>query len=345
MWKTVRTSLPLAAALLLSAGMNAPAEAQSDKVYTLKYHHSYPPSLSFYNKTGQGFIDRVQEWSDGRIKFEVFEAGAVASVTEMLDAVDSGIIDVSQSWGGFYVGDVPEADIEVGLPLAWEEPHEVYDAYYNRGLREVIAEAYESRFNVEHFPAIIGMQYAISTTKDIGSLSDLKGLKLRALGVYGEFAQGLGASATVVPGAELYTALQLGTVDGLIYDAEAVIAQGLEEFLKTSLIDPHLNAGSGHWLINRDTWESLPADLQAVIERAVQYGNMASAMSYRAVAEENVGIMQERGVEMITLSDADSAKARETALQLWDEVASRSGNAAKAVAIVKEQQQDYGRLD
>lgn len=343
--KMFGASLALALAVVTSLHGVQMAHAQSDKVYTLRFQHSYPPSLSFYNKVGTGFIKRVEEWSDGRIKFEVFEAGAVAAVTEMLDAVDAGIIDVSQSWGGFYVGDVPEADVEVGLPLAWQEPFEVYDAYYNRGLLQVIADSYESRFNVKYLPAIIGMQYAISTTKEIDGLDDLNGLKLRALGVYGEFAQALGASATVVPGAELYTALQLGTIDGLIYDAEAVVAQGLEQFLKTSLIDPHLNAGSGHWLINRDAWDPLPADLQKVIEDAAQYGNMASAMSYRASAEVNVGIMKSKGVEMVSLPDADRAKMTQIALDLWDRVAKRSDNAAKGVEIIKQQHQDYGRAD
>lgn len=336
-------ALPLVLAVVLLAFAGHQASA-ADKVYTLKFQHSYPPSLSFYNKTGTGFIKRVEDWSHGRIKFEVFEAGALASVGGMLEAVDSGVIDVSQSWGGFYVGDVPEADVETGLPLAWDEAYEVYDAYYNRGLREVIEEAYESRFNVKHFPAIISMQYALATTKPINSLDDIKGLKLRALGVYGEFAQKLGASATVIPGAELYTALQLGTVDGLIYDAEAMIATGLEEFLKTTVIKPNLNAGAGHWLINRDKWNELPPDLQKVIEDAVQYGNMASAMSYRATAEENVGIMRKKGVKMLVLSDKERAEANEVAHQLWDEVAARTPLAAKAVEIVKQQQRDYGRL-
>lgn len=339
----VGKALPAIVGSVFAVGVSVQALAQ-DKVFTLKYQHSYPPSLSFYNKTGTGFIKRVEDWSNGRIKFEVFEAGALASVGGMLEAVDAGVIDVSQSWGGFYVGDVPEADIETGLPLAWDEAYEVYDAYYNRGLVDVIGQAYESRFNVKHFPAIISMQYAIATTKPVSSLADLKGLKIRAIGVYGEFAQALGASATVIPGAELYTALQLGTVDGLIYDAEAMIATGLEAFLKTTLIHPNLNAGAGHWLVNRDKWNELPPDLQKVIADAAQYGNMASAMSYRASAEANVGIMRSKGVKMVELSDTETAEAAKVAHQLWDKVAGRSELAAKAVDIVKQQQRDFGRF-
>lgn len=343
----LKFAIELKCALLvasLSVFNNPAAFAQADKIYTLKYQHSYPPSLSFYNKIGAGFIERVEDWSEGRIKFQVFDVGAIASVSGMLDAVDTGIIDVSQSWGGFYVGDVPEADIETGLPLAWDEAFEVYDAYYNRGLRQVIGEAYGSRFNVKHFPAIISMQYGIATAKPVSGLKDLEGLKLRAVGVYGQFAQALGASATVVPGAELYTALQLGTIDGLIYDAEAIIAQGLDSFLKAMVIKPNLNAGSGHWLINKDTWDSLPPDLQQVIEDAVQYGNMASAMQYRATAEINVGLMRKRGVEMVILPDQEMGEATDIAHGLWDEVAARSELAAKGVEIVKQQQRDFGRL-
>jgi TRAP-type C4-dicarboxylate transport system substrate-binding protein len=332
-------ALAMAAALLF--GQQAVA---AEKVYRLKFQHSYPPTLSFYNKTGANFIKRVEEWSNGRIKFQVFEAGAVASVPGMLEAVHNGILDVSQSWGGFYVGVVPEADVETGLPMAWDEAYEVYDAYYNRGLRDVISHAYESRFNVKHFPAIISMKYAISTSKPVNSLSDLKGLKLRAIGAYGEFARDLGASATVIPGAELFTALQLGTIDGLIYDAEAIVAQGLDKFLKTSIVSPNLNAGAGQWLINRKVWDSLPKDLQQVIEDAVQYGNMASAMSYRASAEVSLGTMRGNGVNLLTLPKEQVAEAREIAQGLWDKIASRSADSAKGVAIVKQQMRDYGRM-
>jgi TRAP-type C4-dicarboxylate transport system substrate-binding protein len=332
-------------ALALVGGLLFSQQAiAEEKVYTLKYQHSYPPTLSFSNKTGAGFIKLVERWSNGRIKFQVFEAGAVASVAGMLEAVHNGILDVAQSWGGFYVGVVPEADVETGLPMAWNEAYEVYDAYYDRGLREVIANAYESRYNVKHFPAIISMQYAISTTKPVHHLSDLKGMKLRAIGVYGEFARELGASATVIPGAELYTALQLGTIDGLIYDAEAVVATGLEKFLKTSIVSPNLNAGSGQWLINKKIWNSLPKDLQQVIEDAVQYGNMASAMGYRASAEVSLGTMRKAGVNLLTLPDNEVDEARKVALELWDKVASRSDGAAKGVAIVKQQLRDYGRM-
>lgn len=332
-------------ALAMVAGLLFGQQAvAAEKVFTLKFQHSYPPTLSFYNKTGANFIKRVEEWSDGRIKFQVFEAGSVASVPGMLEAAHNGILDVTQSWGGFYVGVVPEADVETGLPMAWNEAYEVYDAYYNRGLREVISQAYESRFNVKHFPAIISMKYSISTSKPVNSLADIKGLKLRAVGAYGEFARELGASATVIPGAELFTALQLGTIDGLIYDAEGIVAQGLDKFLKTSIVSPNLNAGAGQWLINRKVWNSLPKDLQQVIEDAVQYGNMASAMSYRATAEVSLGSMQDAGVKLVILPDSEVAEARKVALQLWDKIASRSPGAAKGVAIVKQQMRDYGRM-
>ena len=339
-----KTALALAGAAVVAMGLQGAAKADDDKVYTLRFQHSYPPSLAFYNKTGTQFIERIEENSNGRIKFQVFDVGAIASVAGMLDATHQGILDMHQSWGSFYVGDVPEADVEAGLPLAWDEAYEVYDAYYNRGLAEVIDEAYSSRYNVKHFPAIISMQYGLATPKPISSLEDLKGMKIRALGVYGDLVQGLGGSGTVLPGAELYTALQLGTIDGLIYGAEAMVAQGLEEFLKTMIVKPNLNAGSGQWVINRDVWESLPEDLQQVIHDAAKTGNMETAMQYRAAEQVKVGIMSKAGVEMLALPDDQADEMRAAAHELWEKVAERSPLAKKAVEIVKEQQRDFGRM-
>ena len=344
--KSLFTKLaPLGVAATIVVVSASSAQAECEEVFTLKYHNAYPPTLALYNKTSANFKKLVEEWSDGCIKFENYESGALTSVAGMVDAADQGIIDVSHSWGAFYVGDVPAADVEVGLPLAWDETYEAYDAYYNRGLKEVIAEAYESRFNVKHFPSIIGLEYNIGLTKDIESLDDLKGMKLRALGVYGEVAQQLGASAVVIPGGELYTALQLGTVDGLIYGAEAMVAQGLEEFLKVVIVQPNLNAGAGHWLFNRDTWESLPPHLQEVINRAVDYGNLAGAMQYRIVEAKNIGVMDKAGVKMLELSSEDQDRLNQIAVGLWDKIAERSDYAAKAVSIVKEQQREFGQID
>lgn len=344
MGKLYSNLLPAAlAAGLLLAGSSI-ANAQDGKVYTLKYHHSYPPSLAYYQKTGGGFIKLVEKWSNGRIKFEVYDTGALTSVAGMVEAVDQGVIDISHSWGGFYSGDIPEADVEVGLPLAWQQPWEAYDAYYNRGLKEVIAKAYESRFNVKHFPSIIALRYAFSTRDEINNLDDLKGKKIRAIGIFGELAQGLGASAVVIPGAEIYTALQLGTIDGLVYGIEAVVAQDLQGHLKTTIIEPNLNSGVGHWLINKKTWNSLPPDLQQVIEDAVRFGNMANAMDYAAVEAVSTGVLAKAGVKLLSLSENDQAKLAEVAVALWDKIAARSKLAAEGVAIVKQQQREYGQL-
>jgi TRAP-type C4-dicarboxylate transport system substrate-binding protein len=333
----------LAGAMFAVVGMQGAASA-ADKTWTLKYQHSYPPTLAFYNKTGANFMKYVEEKSDGRIKFEVYDVGAIASVAGMLEATHIGILDMHQSWGGFYVGDVPEADVETGLPLAWDEAYEVYDAYYQRGLAEVIDEAYGSRFNVKHFPAIISMQYGLATTESISSLEDLKGKKIRAIGAYGDFVQLLGASAVVVPGAELYTALQLGTVDGLVYGAEAMVAQGLETFLKSMIVKPNFNAGAGQWLLNKDIWNELPDDLKQVFHDAAKMQNMETAMQYRTSEQLKVGVMAKAGVNMMAMPAGDAQKMREMAHQIWDKVAARGPLAAKAVEIVKQQQREFGRM-
>ena len=94
--------------------------------------------LGLHNHYWEGFQEMIEEMSHGRIKFESYDAGAVVGVTGMLEAADQGVLDVSESWGGFYSGDIPEADVEVGLPLAWGGAWEAYDAYYNRGLLELV---------------------------------------------------------------------------------------------------------------------------------------------------------------------------------------------------------------
>ncbi|OWU83209.1 hypothetical protein ATO6_20445 [Oceanicola sp. 22II-s10i] len=320
------------------------AAAQDGKTYTLSYQGSHPANQAFTTITGGGFREMVEQLSNGRIKFETYDAGALTSVTGMLEAVDQGILDVSQSWGAFYTGDVPEADVEVGLPLAWEQPWEAYDAYYNRGLREIVSGAYESKFNVKHFPAIIALTYGIALREEITSISELAGKKIRAVGVYGDFVQQLGASPVVVPGAELYTAMQLGTIEGVLYGAEAVAAANLQDFCKTMIYTPNWNTGVGHWVVNADVFASLPEDLQEVIEFASRYGNAAQAMNYSAAEAEYMQVLKKAGLKMLMPSDDELAMLNEAAQKTWDQVAAKSEGTAKGVEIVRQQQTELGAI-
>lgn len=318
------------------------ARAQDDKVYTLRYQGSHPPNQAFITVTGQRFRDLVEKMSNGRIKFEVFDVGAVAGVTGMLEAVDQGVLDISQSWGGYYTGDVPEADVEVGLPLAWSQPWQAYDAYYNRGLKDLMTKAYEERFAVKYFPAIISLSYGVATRQALTSLDDLKGLKIRAIGVFGDFVKALGASPAVIPAPELYTAMQLGTVDGVVYGAEAIAAASLQDFVKTIVNSPNWNTGVGHWCVNRATWEALPPELQQVIEFASHYGNAAYALEYTSVEAAIVGKLKKDGVNFLELSEKDRASLAEAADGIWTQVSQRSALAGQAVEIVRKQQADFG---
>ncbi|MBX3529419.1 MAG: TRAP transporter substrate-binding protein DctP [Rhizobiaceae bacterium] len=318
------------------------ARAQDGKVYTLRYQCSHPANTVFVTVTGQRFRDMVEKMSGGRIKFEVFDVGAVVGVTGMLEAVDQGVLDISQSWGGYYSGDVPEADVECGLPLAWNSPWQAYDAFYNRGLNDIMVEAYEKKFQVKYFPAIISLAYGVGTRQELKSLADLNGLKIRAIGLFGEFVKGLGAAPAVLPAPELYTALQLGTVDGVVYGAEALAGASLNDFIKTMVLNPNWNTGVGHWMINRGVWESLPPELQQVIEFASHYGNIASAMQYTVAEAATIGKLKAKGLKFLDLSEEERGKLNAAADATWKLVEAKSELAAKAVALVRQQRADFG---
>ena len=328
---------------VLSGGMAAAAvgiaarsaRADDGKVHTLRFQGSHPPNQAFTTVTAQGFRELVETMSAGRIKFEVYDAGALVSVTEMLDAVDQGLLDVMQSYGAFYSGSVPEADIEVGLPTAWKHPREAYDAYYERGLLEIIREAYESRFNVRCFPAVISLTYGLALRDEIGSLAELEGKKIRALGVYGDFVQRLGGAPVVIPGAELYTAMQLGTIDGVLYGAEAVAAANLQDFCKSMIYQPNWNTGVGQFVFNAGVFDALPEDLRQVIDFAARYGGAAQAMAYSAAEAQKMKVLTDAGMKMLQLTPEDEARLAETAQAAWDAVAAKSDLAARGVELVR----------
>jgi hypothetical protein len=171
----------------------------------------------------------TEEWietiSDGRIQIDMSPPGSIVPVADMFKAVSDGTIDISGGlYGGYYTAQVPETDIEIGLPYAWPNAQLAFDWYYQRGGYEMFNEEVYSKHGVWFIPVPGGTTYSFSSFNfDISEgLSSIKGKKLRALGIYGDLAAALGASPTVIPGPDMYMAAKTGTIDGAIYGFDGI---------------------------------------------------------------------------------------------------------------------------
>lgn len=326
-------------ALTLCLGVAGVAAAQKTIVW--KMQASYPVGTSVM-MNGVEWAKAIEKLSNGRLKIDILPPGAMCGVKDIVNYLGKGVFDCAVTYGGFYTGLIPETDLEIGLPQGHRSWDEVWDAMYNRGLGEVIREAY-AEHNIMWFPCAADNYYHFNTNFPVTKLEDLKGKKIRALGVYGKYVEKLGASPVVVPGAEMYMAMKLGTIDGAIYGATGLKDVKLMEVVKY-YTHPTAAQIALSLLINKDSLKKLPSDLRILVEVGTRYILADTSMRYITQCKASMAEAVTKGYTQINqLPDEEVAKMRTLVLPLWDELAAKSPRMKKGVNILKKQMKDLGR--
>jgi len=293
------------------------------------------------------WVKFVEDISDGLIEAECLDPGTIVPATEQLDAVSKGIIDFGIiNYPGFWSRTYPEFDIEIGLPFAWTRTEEHWDAMKYWGLYEEFQKIYEEEHNVHMLPMIMNDIYHFGTTFPVDTPDAIKGKKIRALGIYGDYVKALGGSPVVLPAAELYMALKLGTLDGTIYGISGLSDLKLSEVWKYYVTDPNPNVIGGNAIINLDKWNELPERVKYMYDTYGYHVMFAVVSDYQqfeawliANAEKTTDFRQ------VTWSAEDKAKVYKIGIDLWDTVAAKSERCARLVGIVKEQARALGKID
>lgn len=315
--------------------------AAKDKVITWKMQASYPVGTTVM-MNGVEWAKAIEKLTNGRLKVQILPPGAMCGVKDIVTYLEKGVFDCAVTYGGFYTGLIPETDLEIGLPQGHRSWDEVWDVMYNRGLGEIIQEAY-SEHNIKWYPCAADPYYHFNSNFKITSLDDLKGKKIRALGVYGKYVQKLGASAVVVPGAEMYMAMKLGTIDGAIYGATGLQDVKLHEVVKYYTLPTSAQIALS-LLINKDSLAKLPEDIRTTVEVGTRYILNDTSNRYITQCKESLAKSVNSGsVEISYLSEEEMTKMRTLVKPLWDELAAKSPRMQKGVDILKQQMRDLGR--
>jgi TRAP-type C4-dicarboxylate transport system substrate-binding protein len=333
-------SVVLVLALVVTFSLDLHA-AENKKVITWKMQASYPLGTSVMMH-GIQWAQYIEKLTDGRLKIEILPPGAMCAVQDIVTYLEKGVFDCAVSYGGFYTGLIPETDLEIGLPMGHQSWDEYWDAYWNRGLGDIIREAY-AEHNIIHYPAAADCYYNFNTNFPVNSLSDLKGKKIRALGVYGKYVQALGGSAVVIPGGELYMAMKLGTIDGAIYGAS-----GLQDVKFHEVVEYYTFPTAAQialsMLINKNSMEKLPDDLRPLVEYGTRFILEDTSNRYITEVKESMNKSVNMGsVTKCYLPEEELAKMRKLVAPIWDELAAKTPRMKNGVDILKKQMEDVGR--
>jgi TRAP-type mannitol/chloroaromatic compound transport system substrate-binding protein len=232
---------------------------------------SWPPKFPGLGIAVDNLAERVEKASNGRLKIKVYGGGELVPPLEVFDAVRRGVVEMGHGASYYHKGKVDAAQFFTAVPFGMNAAELDGWLYYGGGL-ELWRELYAPH-NIMPFPCgNTGVQMGGWFNREINSVEDLQGLKIRIPGLGGEVMQRAGATAWALPGSEIFTSLQTGVVDAAEWvGAYNDVAFGLHEAASYYYYPGWQEPSAGlELVINAEAWASLPPDLQALVELACQ---------------------------------------------------------------------------
>lgn len=245
-------------------------------------------------ETFDKWADELYKLTNGRLKIAVYPGGVLCPSFEVYNAVKSGIVHIGAGPSGFALPTL-ELNQFLGNCLAgFKTPHEVVSVW-KRAMEEipVLREEFKEVVFLLNYAT---MPMTISTkAKLIQSVEDLKGLMLRCPPGLEGVAKKWGIIPVTLPVADIYVALQKGTVHGYIGGVEMLEAMKLAEQVK--YVTPlYMIYGLNFVVINKRTWDSLPTDIQKIISDTTEKVTRHLCDAYVKDAENAIDFARKSGV-------------------------------------------------
>jgi len=312
-----------------AAALAAPAVVRAQAPIRWRAQSMWSAAEMTY-KAFESFCKRVGEATGGRLEIQPFAAGAVVGVFETLDAVSAGVLDAQSSAPVYWTGKDPGFSVLGDLNFAYSHPWQAEAWYNHRGGLEMLREAY-AKYNI-HVAGVTwwGVESLVSK-KPIRGPGDVKGLKVRTpQGMFAEVMSKLGGSVVVVPGGEVYSALDKGVVDAADWGTESMNQRmGFFDVAKHSVWLGH-SMPVQEFAINGAKWNALPADLKAIVTACVREWSWDQIQRVAVDDVRAVGEIKQKGVTMTRWNDADQKALIELARGIWGDWSKKSPLAKKA---------------
>ncbi|WP_416200387.1 TRAP transporter substrate-binding protein [Vibrio coralliilyticus] len=264
--KTIRSTVIGAIALLI--GLASVTSFAAEKVYRLKLAETWGPNTPILGDATKNMAQLAEEMSNGRLKIRIDSANKHKAPLGIFDMVKSGQYDLGHSSSYYWKGKVPNTLYFSSMPFGMITT-EQYAWFYRGGGMELMEKVYAPH-NLLSFPGgNSDIQMGGWFKKEINSVEDLKGIKIRIPGFAGEVMAKVGAKPTNIAPGELYTSLERGTIDALEWVGPAFdLRMGFQKIAPYYYTAWHEPGSETQFLVNKKTWDRLPKDLQSILETA-----------------------------------------------------------------------------
>lgn len=257
------------AAIAAAAIFSTAALAGKAKPVLLKVPVAFSTKLPALGTPIARVSKTVTSMSGGAVKMKVYEPGKLVAPFEILDAVSSGKVNAGYTTAGYWAGKVPASVLFSAVPFGPEAGEFMAWLYYGNG-GKLYQEMYDQAgYNVKVLPcAMLAPETSGWFSKPIDKPEDLQGLRMRFFGLGGKVLQKLGVSTSLIPGGEIFPALEKGAIDATEFSMPAIDAKlGFSKVVKYNYFPGwHQQATLFELLINKDTWTSMDKGQQAAVE-------------------------------------------------------------------------------
>ena len=318
--------------ILYLAVMTAPSSA-ADKVYKWRLvTHSMVGTERY--QTVVDFCETVKKASGGRLLIEPFGAGVLFPVYDSFDSVKNGIVQAGFVWSGYWSSKDPTFAVlgnRPGCPIT-DFSNEMYLEEQLMPIKEKLYKKYGVTYlgTLDFMPPEI-----LCSVVPINKLSDFKGKNIRAGGIGALFYKALGANTVSIAAPEIYTALQMKTIDAAEFsDWKENKDMGLHEVTKY-VIEPCLHLGSNEdkgFIVNTKAWNDLPQDLKDIVLAARDHSRYRSAITN---PPQSIMAKQDwinKKVKIIVLPKEDVDKARQIGAKV---ILDQAGKTAEGKEFIK----------
>lgn len=324
----------LTSASTATAVVAAPAVVRAQETFTIKMTNAYPPGAPFYT-VGPGsptdFCKKVEAMSGGRLKIQHFAAGELIPALEGFDAVQAGTVEMNAANAYFWAGKIFAAQYFTTVPFglnfagmnAW---------LYQAGGLDLWHELYKPHGLIAFPMGNTGVQMTGWFRNPVNSVADFNNLKMRIPGLAGRVYKELGVDVKLLPGGEIFPALERGVIDaaefvGPFQDRRLGLHNAAKYYYTTGWHEP---SNVTELLIGIKTWERLPKDLQEIVKVAAMACNLESfAWSEANNADALEDLVQNHGVKADVLPKEVVDKLRTLTFQVLEDEAAKDPRTKK----------------
>ena len=302
----------------LASGTVGIGDADAADKVRLKMGSTFPSKLKQLGSLGKRLESTVKEMSDGEVQLKFFEPNALVPALELFDAVKSGSVDAGWSTPGYWQGKEPSLALYSAVPFGPSSGE--YAAWLFFGGGEELMQKTYAKHNIHSMICgVIAPEASGWFREEVKSIDDLNGKKMRFFGLGAKVMQKMGVDTQLLAGADIYPALERGTIDATEFSQPAIdLDLGFYQIAKHYYFPGwHQQSTAFELMVNMDKWNAMSKAQQAMLRTACR-ANFAMGMAEgEAIQGAALAELQKKGVQIHRWPQSELDKLEAA----WNEVA------------------------